>query len=386
MSASRSLFGTASRLALIAGLPWTLTFCSGESEREEGRVGAGESIRHPVEAFSPYRDVPAKPLVLNQNIRESEVWGTLLEVDQESVVTVGGDSLAPFSDITHLVQFQDGFAVGDNGEARVYVFGRDGSAIAAVGRSGEGPAEFRRITAISQIGQSLLAVTDVMRRVELFEMTDSLRYLRSVRLPFSPTSLCTIGDRIFAYASPGADTLPPIRVLDAEWNEQARAGQSYKSPNPMINSAMGEVALICAPTLDRLVVIPRAGLGDVYILAGDGAPIARFLWRDYQSLAIIENEAEFSATIEPGGLNRFRSGTLVRDSLLLLQYDFVSEADFVAREGPTSLHSVLINLATGEILGRSSDWPPLLSLANGGAVEQVTTDWPGVRVYPVTKE
>ena len=384
MSASQSLFGTASRLALIASLPWTLTFCS-ESERVEGGVGAGESLRHPVEAFSPYRELPAEPLVLHQTIRGSEKWEALLAVDQESVVTVGGDSLAPFSDITHLVRFQDGFAVGDNGEARVHVFGRDGSAIAAVGRSGEGPAEFRRITAISQIGQGVLAVADVMRRVELFEMTDSLRHLRSVRLPFSPTSLCTMGEKTFAYASPGADTLPPIRVLDAEWKEQARIGQSYKSPNPLINSSMGEVALICAPKLDRLVVIPRAGLGDVYILAGDGAPIARFLWSDYQSLAIIEDEAGFSATIEPGGLNRFRSGTLVRDSLLLLQYDFVSEEDFVAREGPTSLHSVLINLATGEILGRSSDWPALLSLASGGAVEQLTDDWPGVRVYPGTR-
>lgn len=363
-------------------MPLALTFCSPESERAEGGVGAGESIRHPVEAYSPYRDVPAHSLVLNQAVRGSAKWERLFEVDQEPVETLGGDPVGPFSDITHLAAFQDGFAIGDNVDNRVHVFGPDGLAVATVGRTGEGPGEFRRITAVSQIGQRVLAVADVMRRVELFEMTDTLRYLRRVSLPFSPTSLCTIGDRIFAYASPGADTMPPVRVLDAEWNELARIGESYQSPNPGINNAMGEVKLICAPTLNRLVLIPRGGLGDVYVLRADGTPVTRLLWSDYQNLAIIEDEVGFSATIEPGGLNRFQSGTLIQDSLLLLQYEFVSEAAFLADDGATSLHSVLVNLVTEEIAGRSSDWPALLNLTGGGAVEQLAGDWPGVLVYP----
>lgn len=44
----------------------------------------------------------------------------------------------------------------------------------------------------------------------------------------------------------------------------------------MINSAMGEsVALLCAPELQRLVVIPRASLGDIYLLEADGTPVVR---------------------------------------------------------------------------------------------------------------
>ena len=384
---SLPLAAMASRVAMTSILPCVLTFCSPEPERAEAAVETGQGLRHPVEAFSPYRELPAQSLLLNETVQGAGKWTALLGVVGESVVEVGGDSETPFGDVTHLVTFQDGFAVGDNADFRVHVFDRDGSALGAVGRKGEGPGEFRRITSVLQLGRNVLAVTDVMRRVELFEMTDSLRYLRRVQLPFSVNSVCTIGDRIFAYASPGADTLPPIRVLDTAWNVQSRIGQLYRSPNPMINSAMSEVALICAPSLSRLAVVPRAGLGDVYVIGADGTPIARYLWSDYHSIAIVEEEeGGFSVTVEPQGLNRLRSGTLVQDSLLLLQYEFVSEADYLAHQGPTALQSVLINLGTGEVAGRSSDWPALLGLASGGAVEQMDGDWPGVRVYPDAME
>lgn len=381
MSVALAEKGRVAGLSIVASLSWALTFCSPGSDRAEAAVESRGPVRHPVEAYSPYRDVPATSLVLNQTIESSVGWEQLFKVEPDPVAQIGGDSSALFTDITHLVAFQDGFVIGDNAEWRIHAFGPNGRAIGAVGRKGEGPAEFRRITAVSQVGKSGLAVADVMRRVELFESTDTLRYSRRVQLSFSATSICTIGERIFAYASPGADTLPPIRVLDAEWQEQGRIGQAYRSPSPMINVALGEVKLVCAPALDRLVLIPRAGLGDAYVLEADGTPVARFLWSDYQNLAIIEDGDGFSATIEPGGLNRLRSANLIQDSLILLQYDFVSEADFEADQEFTSLHSVIINLATGEVAGRSSNWPPLLILAGGGAVEHVNDVWPTVRVY-----
>jgi hypothetical protein len=41
---------------------------------------------------------------------------------------------------------------------------------------------------------------------------------------------------------------------------------------------------------------------------------------------------------------------------------------------------VLLNLRTGDVVSRSSDWPVVLDFANGGALEMLDTDWPGFRV------
>ncbi len=358
-----------------------LVGCSGGAPEGLAIEDGNQVIRHPIEAYSPYREVPAQHLTLNEVSSGGEAWPDVLSVSNAAPRTIGGDENTPFGDITHLVRFQDGFVVGDNDEARVHIFKSDASPLGSIGRSGEGPGEFRRITAVAQVGERQLAVADVMRRVELFEMTDSLEYRRRVTLDFSPTSICAMDGRIFAYSSPGADSLPPIRILDESWTELSRIGRSYSSPNPMINSAMGEVTLLCAPALDRLVVVPRAGIGDVYILNVDGSPLARLFWSDFQSLALVEDADGYSATIQPGGLNRFRSGAVVRDSLVLLQYEFVSEADFIAKEGATSLHSVLVDLVRGEVVGRSSEWPALLNLADGSVVERLGTDWPGLRVH-----
>lgn len=359
----------------------SLFACSDSDQQGNGAQGGGKVVRHPVDAYSPYREIAAQGLILNELSSGGDSWKGFLGVRSEPSATIGGDQNTPFGEVSHLVQFLAGFAVGDNEDARVRVFSSNGKSLGSIGRSGEGPGEFRRITAMTQMGENEIAVADVMHKVEIFEITDSLEYRRTVPLDFSATSICTIEDRIFAYASPGPDTLPPIRVLDTSWTELARIGRSYRSPNPMINTAMGEVTVLCAPRLKRLVVVPRAGLGDVYILATDGSPITRFEWTDYHSLAILEDSSGYSATIEPGGLNRFRSGTIIMDSLVLLQYEFISEVDFQAREGATKLHSALVNIANGEVVARSSEWPALLVLRDGNVVARMPSDWPGLRVY-----
>lgn len=256
----------------------TVAACdSGSGSEERPTVNADGQVRHPVEAYAPYRDLPARVMTLNEVRTGGEPWETFLAAGPDAVSTVGGGAETPFGEITHVARFRDGFVVADDKEHKLHLFDGSGGVRGVVGRSGEGPGEFRRITAVVQVGSRTIAVADVMRRVELFEMTDSLRFLRRVSLDFSPKSLCTIGDRIFAYAPSVADSLPPIRVLDTAWTEQARIGASYRSPNPLINNAMGEVVtLLCAPQLQRLVVIPRGGLGDVDLLGADDTPVVRY--------------------------------------------------------------------------------------------------------------
>jgi hypothetical protein len=361
----------------------TLAACGAGSEADEApTVDASGVIRHPVEAYAPYRDLPARVMTLNEVRTGGEPWETFLAVGPDAVSTVGGDAETPFGEITHVARFQDGFVVADDEEHRVHFFGGDGDVRGVVGRFGDGPGEFRRITAVVQVGSRTLAVADVMRRVDLFEMTDSLRFLRRVTLDFGATAICTMGDRIYVYSLSMADTLPPIRVLDTAWTEQGRIGASYRSPNPMINSALGEsVALLCAPELQRLVVIPRASLGDIYLLEADGTPVVRYQWSDYRGIAMLEDAVGYTALFDSGGVNRHRSGAVIDDSLALIQYEYLSYADLEAHEGATTIQTVVLNLKTGEVVHRTSDWPVVLDFGSGGAVEMLDTDWPGFRVY-----
>jgi hypothetical protein len=82
---------------------------------------------------------------------------------------------------------------------------------------------------------------------------------------------------------------------------------------------MGEfVALLCAPELQRLVVIPRASLGDIYLLEADGTPVVRYQWSDFRSFAMLEDAEGYSVLSDAGGLNRFIDAAL--DAPLRITY------------------------------------------------------------------
>ena len=101
-------------------------------------MDADGQIRHPVEAYAPYRDLPARVMTLNEVRTGGEPWETFLAVGPDAVSTVGGDAETPFGEITQVARFQDGFAVADDKEHRVHLFDGDGGVRAVVGRTGDG--------------------------------------------------------------------------------------------------------------------------------------------------------------------------------------------------------------------------------------------------------
>lgn len=58
----------------------------------------------------------------------------------------------------------------------------------------------------------------------------------------------------------------------------------------------------------------------------------------------------------PIGRARKRSGMVIHDSLALLKCEFVSYADLKARAGATTTQTVVLNLESGDVVSRSSDW------------------------------
>src|SRR5690606_35561044 len=90
----------------------TAAACGAGSEADEApTVDASGVIRHPVEAYAPYRDLPARVMTLNEVSTGGEPWETFLGVGSDAVSIVGGDAETPFGEITQVARFQDGFAV-----------------------------------------------------------------------------------------------------------------------------------------------------------------------------------------------------------------------------------------------------------------------------------
>jgi hypothetical protein len=109
--------------------------------------------------------------------------------------------------------------------------------------------------------------------------------------------------------------------------------------------------------------------------------VVRYQWSDFRSFALLEDSEGYSVLSDTGGVNWFRGGSVILDSLALLHYEYVSAADLEAREGTTTIQTVVLNLRTGDVVSRSSDWPVVLDFGSGGAVEMLDTDWPGFRVH-----
>jgi len=84
------------------------------------------------------------------------------------------------------------------------VFSADGTFLGELGRSGEGPGEFRRPRAVGVSDAGRVAVVDV-GRVSLHQLSEQgPTFLRSFRLDHSINDVCWIGERLFAIDTHGA--------------------------------------------------------------------------------------------------------------------------------------------------------------------------------------
>lgn len=84
------------------------------------------------------------------------------------VIQLRPDSSDPIGDLTALTIWRDHIVVADGFRSNVKVFRNNGSLRSTLGRTGDGPGEFRRPVALSVIGDTLL-VLDADLRVSSFD-------------------------------------------------------------------------------------------------------------------------------------------------------------------------------------------------------------------------
>lgn len=159
----------------------------------------------------------------------------------------------------------------------VRVFEPDGRYVTTVGGQGEGPGELSRPAGMT-VRDDRLLVGEQSFEIEIYGIgDDAVRYRRTVRTKSVPIhDLCATdagfivqGERFDpSLTEPG---LPLVHVLDEEGAVRRSFGALYDSPSPLVNHRFADDWMRCVPGQDRVVLAPKAGLGEVrsYSFAGE---------------------------------------------------------------------------------------------------------------------
>lgn len=112
---------------------------------------------------------------------DESVWGveggwTLERSPRTQIGVFEGDRAYQFNRIIGAVTLSDGrIAVADMGSSEVRLFDESGRHFASIGGAGDGPGEFRQITALHRLAEDELAVENRSHRVQIFGADGSLR-------------------------------------------------------------------------------------------------------------------------------------------------------------------------------------------------------------------
>ena len=117
----------------------------------------------------------------------------------ESVIQLGEDPADSIAEIGDFVERRDGgYLIGDRFLPRVRSYDQEGRLEAAFGRFGEGPFEFRRVTAVAETSSERVVVAD-FGQSRLTYLTDALAPDTMVALPGAPRDVQKLGPDLLVY-------------------------------------------------------------------------------------------------------------------------------------------------------------------------------------------
>ncbi|MXY31832.1 MAG: hypothetical protein F4179_01825 [Gammaproteobacteria bacterium] len=117
----------------------------------------------------------------------------------ESVIQLGEDPADSIAEIGDFLERQDGgYLIGDRFLPRVRSYDEEGRLEAAFGRFGEGPFEFRRITAVAEAPSGTVVVAD-RGQSRLTYLTGALAPDTMVALPGAPRDILKLGPDLLVH-------------------------------------------------------------------------------------------------------------------------------------------------------------------------------------------
>lgn len=311
-------------------------------------------------------------------------------LDGRSLLAIGleaGPDEQVFGDIAGVLPLDKGLiAIVDRMAQDVRVFDSTGRFVQRIGRSGQGPGEFRAPHTIASVGRATFAVVDMQRRMAVFALLGSTdhRLVRQVQVVPGVRSLCRLGDQLVASAVAPGD--PAIgRVLDSTGAVVRSFGKIYVSPSPLINAQMSEGRVACDTTLGQVVFASNASLGELRAYRPDGRIVWRTRVEGTRSNAITEtSNGGYGVEASPSGAHELISLNVVMGCPIIVQYVFRTKSQLAARERGGDIITLVVDPKSGAPAVSSSSWPRIAALTRGRAYVVVEDPAPRVEVRRLT--
>lgn len=253
----------------------------------------------------------------------------------------------------------------------------DGRFVAEVGGPGDGPGEFRHPQAMVRLSNGNLIVSDLRRRLYVFEPSgDSLVFRDTWSTSLSPTHLCAIDDTLYAHALTMSEPYLIHRI--AQGGEVVHSfGEIYDSGNPSADLHMRRGKLACNPVNREIAYGPDGGIGEVRIFSPDGQPLRRVEFSDFKPIDVRSQGGRTRMTVPDGGFNSLHTLSPLPGGGFIAQYTHRDRPGRDFRE----LFTVVLEPESGLIYGVPAKLGSLMDIAQSYYATVEVELYPIVRIF-----
>lgn len=193
------------------------------------------------EALASWRSVRDSLLTARTTLRIGRASG---DNDPAVFGRISDALVAPWGDI---------FVLDDQAQ-EVRIFDSTGRAVQAIGRIGDGPAEFRSANGIEILGDGRLLVSTRSRGLRAFvETSDGWELDEVIDIPVVPEDMCAVGDRAFLSGWGQARNTVVHEVVATTDGPHRPFGSGYKAAHWLLRSQMADGVVGCFQEASRVV-------------------------------------------------------------------------------------------------------------------------------------
>ncbi len=304
------------------------------------------------------------------------------------VLTLGvqeGESYEMFGRIADVVVDKAGTVyVLDDRISEVRTYDAQGQYIRSIGRSGEGPGEFRAPAALGIDASERLLVLDRARRITAFE-ADSGTYDTTMVLPFGPQDLCTMASHLFVHGI-WAEHEPIVHAFDMGGTYRQSLGEGYHAENEMARQDLSTGAVSCNSETSTVVI----QLKNLPVLRGytiEGAERWVTVLEDFTPLGITEDTE--TRTITYSGLRGVsdvfhHTIPVAGTKFIVAQLRRRTPESIQENQDYAEIHTYVIDSATGEGVYAGTELPLVFSVSGERAYAAINWPYPRIVVYELS--
>jgi DNA-binding beta-propeller fold protein YncE len=176
--------------------------------------------------------------------------------------------------------------IADSGNNRILVFDFDGKFQKAIGREGQGPAEFSRPSGLFIFDDGGLAVADhYNKRIQLFDKSGEFVKMISPKT-VDVADLIFVDDKIYTISIYGVsgyspqmrsekETQPLVNVLDQEGNViQSMSIDDFPESHPFLRAIKHRVCMVLSK--DKKLLLPHFAMNVIHVFDLNGKKVSEF--------------------------------------------------------------------------------------------------------------